>query len=188
MDRRTFLSASVVAAAAPVVGVRSTAAAAQATSGAPAKPTRAERLAKAVAESRMALDYDGARFSGGGYDWLLRRGSTAQAFLLGEEHGIAENPKLAAQLFAALVPSGYRHVAIEISPPLAAAVDRELARGGRDAARTFLTTPESRVAFYGMREEAEVLAAARAALPRDRQVFWGLDYEIGADRYLIRQL
>ena len=184
MDRRTFLSATAVAAAAPVVGVS---AAAQPAPAAP-RPSRLDQLAEAAAEHRLALQYDGKRFSGPGYDWLLRQGSQAQAFLLGEEHGIAENPTLAAQLFTDLVPRGYRNVAIEISPPMADAVDAALAAADPGALRHLFTAPESRVAFFGMREEADWLRSARAALPGAAPFLWGLDYEVAADRYLINQL
>jgi hypothetical protein len=186
MDRRTFLSMSAVAAAAPLIAAPAAAQPRPAVT--PPKPTRAQRLAEAIAANRLPLDFDGRRFSGAGYNWLLRRGSEAQAFLLGEEHGIAENPKLAAQLFGALVPSGYRHAAVEISPPMAAAVDRALASSNPDALRSLLTTPESRIAFFGLREEADWLRSASAALPGKAPFLWGMDYEVGADRYLIRQL
>jgi erythromycin esterase-like protein len=186
MDRRTFLSRSAVAAAAPLIVAPVGAQPAQPAT--PPKPTRAQRLAEAMAANRMPLELDGRRFSGAGYDWLLRRGSEAQAFLLGEEHGIAENPKLAAQLFGVLVPSGYRHVAVEISPPMADAVDRALASSNPAALRTLLTTPQSRIAFFGLREEADWLRSARAALRGKAPYLWGMDYEVGADRYLIRQL
>jgi hypothetical protein len=39
-----------------------------------------------------------------------------------------------------------------------------------------------------MREEAEWLAAARAAVPGARPVLWGMDYEVGADGHLIAML
>ncbi|MEO8176308.1 MAG: hypothetical protein ABI626_06575 [Sphingomicrobium sp.] len=39
-----------------------------------------------------------------------------------------------------------------------------------------------------MREEADWLRAARAALPGRAPLLWGVDYEVAADRYLIRQL
>ncbi len=127
MDRRAFLTTSAIAMAAPLVGAP--AALAEPAPPTTAKAARSERLAQAMAANRMAIDFDGSRFSGGGYDWLLKRGSEAQAFLIGEEHGIAENPKLAAQLFTALVPSGYGHVAVEISPPMAEKLDRTLREG-----------------------------------------------------------
>jgi len=130
MDRRTFLSVSALAASAPLIGTSAAAQPAPAPA-VPKKPTRAERLAEAMLANRMSLEFDGTRFSGAGYDWLLRQGSEADAFLLGEEHGIAENPKLAAQLFTGLTAHRYRHVAVEISPPMAAVVNRALASRDR---------------------------------------------------------
>jgi hypothetical protein len=186
MDRRAFLSASAAAAAAPVVVLHSGSSAA---SLAQAKPeaTQMDRLRQAIAGSRMPIDFDGNQFSGAGYDWLVKRGAEAHAFLLGEEHGIAENPKLAAQLFKDLAPAGYRNLAVEISPPMARALDEALLKGPA-ATRALLTNPKSRLAFFGMREEADFLAAARAAVPRTQRLLWGLDYDVAADRYLIAQL
>jgi len=184
MDRRTFLTATAAAATAPLAGPADAAA-----KGPP--PTKVveqfDRLRAAAAATRMPLIFDGLHFSGAGFDWLLKRGAEAHAFLVGEEHGIAENPKLAAALFAELAPHGYRHVAVEISPPMAAAVDNALTKGGTTLDR-LLTAPESRVAFFGLREEADWLRAARAAAPPGRPFLWGLDYEVAADRYLLAQL
>lgn len=187
MDRRTFLSVSALAATAPLIGVPASAQPAPTTTP-PRQPTRAERIADAMAATRMPLEFDGSRFSGVGYDWLLKRGSEADAFLLGEEHGIAENPKLAAQLFSGLTAHRYRHVAVEISPPMAAVVNRALASRDPNDLRKLLTTPESRIAFFGMREEAEWLRSARSAVPGRSPFLWGMDYEVGADRHLIRML
>ena len=185
MDRRTFLSATTIAATLPLAGAPAFAAQNAAD---PKASARMDRLGAAIAANRMPLGFANYRFSGGGYDWLIERGSNAHAFLIGEEHGIAENPKLAAQLFTALVPQDYRHVAIEISPPMAAAVDAALAARKPADLHRLLTTPETRVAFLGMREEAEWLQQARAALPGSKPFLWGLDYEVGADRHLIRLL
>jgi len=184
MDRRRFLSASAVAVAAPLIGMHSMAVAEPA---APPKPGPLADIAVAAQANRMRLAFDGKRFSGAAYDWLLKRGSEAHAFLIGEEHGIAENPKLAAQLFAALVPHGYRHVAVEISPPMASTLDAALRNDG-PAFQRLVTTAESRVPFFGMREEAQWLIDARAAAPAGKPFLWGLDYDIAADRYLIEQL
>lgn len=184
MDRRAFLAASAVAVVAPLVGAPAKAEPTPTST----KPKGSTQIAEAIAANRMAIDFDGSRFSGDGYDWLVRRGSEAQAFLLGEEHGIAENPKLASQLFTALVPSGYRNVAVEISPPMAEILDRILRDEGRSEFERSLTAPVSRVAFFGLREEADWLAAARAASPMKGQALWGLDYEVAADRELISRL
>jgi hypothetical protein len=181
MDRRTFLSA--VAVAAPLLSIPAAATADQ-TVAIPPSSGRLDELAAAALANRMPLEFDGAKFSGAGYDWLLQRGQKAHAFLLGEEHGIAENPKLAAQLFAALAPP-YRYLAIEVSPPMASALDDALGQG-RSTLEQLLTNAESRVPFFGLREEADWLVAARAAA--DKPFLWGLDYDVAADRYLLRQL
>lgn len=145
-----------------------------------------DRIRAAARAARKRVAWADGRFGGEGFDWLVEQGRVAAFFLLGEEHGIAENPKLAAQLFAALRPAGYDRVAVEISPPMAADIDERLARG--DALRSIFATPGREVPFFGLREEAEWLAAARAAVGGREQVVWGLDYDIGGDRYLIARL
>jgi len=177
MDRRTFLAG---AAAAPLAGSVQAQPAASTS-------TPEQRVRMAAREARQRLAFDGKRFSGPAYDWLVAQGRESLFFALGEEHGIAENPKLAAQLFRDLVPAGYRHVAIEISRPMATELDRAAVQG-LPALGKVLTTPGTQVAFFGMREEAEWLAAARAAVPGRVPVLWGTDYEVGADRHLIALL
>jgi hypothetical protein len=183
IHRRGVLSGAALLAAAPLLP-----AAAQTGASAPPTLSREEKIARAAAESRMRLDYRGGRFSGPAWEWLLARGRESQFFLLGEEHGIAENAKLAAQLFAALVPSGYSKVAVEISAPMAEELDRAVTAGGAAGLKRLFEDPGSVVAFFGMREEAEWLAAARAALPGRQPFLWGNDYEVGADRRLIALL
>jgi hypothetical protein len=153
-----------------------------------AQPSTSERIAAAALQNRHRLTYSGGGFSGAAWDMLLKEGRAAHFFLVGEEHGIAENPKLAAALFQALAPAGYARLGIEISPQMAMEMDRVLRRGGMAALRRHLADPANAVAFFGMREEAELLAAARAAVPGNRPVLWGLDYEVGADRRLIAML
>ncbi len=184
IDRRNLIvGAGLVGAAAPAL-----LSSAGAQPPAAAQPSRADRLAATARSARHRLDHRDGRFSGPAWDMLLARGRDAQYFLLGEEHGISENPKLAAALFRELVPSGYRQVGIEISPPMAEALDRALLDGGLDGLRRLFADEGSRVAFFGLREESEWLAAARAALPGGRPFLWGMDYEVGGDRHLIRRL
>ncbi len=151
------------------------------------KPTFEQRVAAAAASARLPLVFDGTSFSGEGWDRLLAEGRSAQFFLLGEEHGIAENPKLSAALFAALHPSGYRKFIIEVSPPMAKELD-QAARDGVDGLRALYTKPGGEPAFFGMKEEAEMLAAVRASSKEREEVFWGVDYEVGGDRLLIARL
>jgi hypothetical protein len=163
---------------------------AEAATQAPAAANDAlERKFTAVAgETKQRLEFTNGRFSGGGLEWLLERGRKAHFFMLGEEHGIAENPKLAAQLFTTLVPHGFNKVAVEISPPMAREIDRTLSRGGIDGLKALFADRGSNVAFFGMREEAEWLAAARRAVPPRESFLWGTDYEAFADRHLISLL
>jgi len=184
IDRRDLLSG------AGLLGLAGPAFLSEAVAQVPAQPpttSRNERVARAAAEHRLRLDFDGATFSGPGWERLVEAGRAAHFFLIGEEHGIAENPKLAAQLFAALAPAGYARLGIEISPPMAAELDRAAA-DDFEAVRRMFADQASWVAFYTLREEAELAAAARAAVPGDVPVLWGMDYEVGADRRLIALL
>ena len=151
-------------------------------------PSPLDKLRIEAEAVRLEISFDGESFSGPGYERLLEEGRKAHFFLIGEEHGIAENPKLAAALFADLAGHGYRRLAIEISPPMAAILDRELARDGLDGLRALYAQPGGEPAFFGMREEAEMLAAVREAVPADEPAFWGTDYEVGGDRSLLREL
>src|SRR4051812_46328765 len=180
LNRRTVLAAAAVAGLA-----RTPVASAQAPA---AKPSPRERVAAAARAARRRLDFNDGRFSGAAYDWLVAQGRSSRFFLHGEEHGIAENPKLATQLFRDLVPAGYSRVAVEISAPMAGEIDTVLARGGLAALREFFADMGNNVAFFGMREEAQWLADARQASPAKGHAIWGFDYEVGADRRLIALL
>jgi hypothetical protein len=159
----------------------------------PAAPTTAtgsslsDRVTAAAAANRLRIAYDGVTFSGPGWDKLVAEGKAAHFLLLGEEHGIAENPKLAGQLFETLAKHGYSKFIIEVSPPMADALDAS-ARAGVDGLKAQFATPGGEAAFFGMKEEAEMLARVRAAVPGAAPVLWGVDYEVGGDRLLIATL
>ncbi len=147
-----------------------------------------DKLTAAAYEHRLALHHDGKTFDGPAWDLLVREGREARFFLVGEEHGIAENPRLVAQLFAALVGNGYEKFVIEISPAMARIVDEALASNGLEGLKALYSEPGGEPAFFGMREEAQMLAAVRAALPDADEVLWGVDYEVASDRPLLRAL
>ena len=73
----------------------------------------------------MQAGADG-RLSGAGAELLLAAGRDAQFFLIGEEHGVAEIPLVAAGLFRELAPAGYRHLAIETGEFMAAELNRRV--------------------------------------------------------------
>lgn len=149
--------------------------------------TLESQLQAAAVKHRLALEHDNGRFSGPAWEMLLAEGRQAQFFAIGEEHGIAENPKLAAALFAELVADGYSKLVIEVSPPMARALDQALVADGLRGLQALYAQAGAEPAFYGMREEAEFLAAARVAAPSG-PFLWGTDYEVGADRFLLRRL
>jgi hypothetical protein len=144
-----------------------------------------EKIAASADAHRYRLDYDGERFSGPGLDKLLEEARAAQFLLIGEEHGIAENPKLAGQLFTELSDEGYSNLVIEISPPMATALDQALREGGIDGLRDLFAQRGGEPAFFGMKEEAEFLAAVRATSPRKAPILWGVDYEVAGDQHLL---
>ena len=152
-------------------------------------PTFEQRLAARAAENRHAVTFQNGAFSGPGWDLLLAEGRKSRFFLVGEEHGVAEIPAVVRELFRALQPDGYRHLAIEISPPMATVLD-ELARGadGLQKLSAFYRQYPPGVAFFTLKEEAELLVAARAAVAGSTPVLWGLDYEVTADRYLFDRI
>ena len=144
-------------------------------------------LSRAAMDNRHILEFDGREFSGPAWDLLVEEGRNAQFFLIGEEHGISENPKLASAIFAALKPTGYSGMVIETSPFMARKLDAA-ARDGIAGIRTLFAQPGGEPAFFGMREEAELLADAHETVSSGRPIFWGVDYEVTSDRQLFKQL
>jgi len=181
MDRRALIGALGLGVAASTVTAQAQKAAS------PPQTELTDRIAARAQENRHRLDFDGATFSGPAWDLMLSEGRQARFFCIGEEHGIAENPKLAAQLFHALTECGYRKACVEISPPLATDMDRA-ARGGVEGLRAMFEDPRAAVAFFGMREEAEWIAAVRDAVGGREQAIWGLDYEVGGTGRMIERL
>jgi len=136
----------------------------------------------------MQADADG-RLSGAGAELLLAAGRDAQFFLIGEEHGVAEIPRVAAGLFRELAPAGYRHLAIETGELLAAELNRRVLADATGAAYAgFAREHFPGAPFYNWREDAALLRTAVGAAGGREDVLWGLDYDIVADRYTLRRL
>jgi hypothetical protein len=147
-----------------------------------------EKISTVAIEHRLRLDFDDGVFSGPAWERLVTEGKAARFFLVGEEHGIAENPKLVAQLFSALSDHGYSKLAIEVSPTMASLLDTALAADGLAGLRDLFSQPGGEPAFFGMEEEAQMLATVREAAPAGEPVLWGTDYEVAGDRQLIKLL
>ena len=147
-----------------------------------------DKITQAATDNRTRLAFDGKTFSGPAYDKLVAESKEAQFLLIGEEHGIAENPLLAAQLFVELSDDGYEHLAIEISPTMATVLDRTLYDDGIDGLRALFARRGGEPAFFGMDEEAELIAAARQTSKRKKPVLLGVDYEVASDPILLEIL
>ena len=145
-------------------------------------------LTDALREQRRTLRLEDGRLSGDGADLLLGEGRASQFFLLGEEHGVAEVPQLAAALFRALNGHGYRYLAIETGDGLATSLDSLARQPDPLAALTsWYAAHWPGAPFYTLREEATLLVDAVAASPAT-PALWGLDYDILADRHALSRL
>src|SRR5687767_15546793 len=76
------------------------------------------RLLEALRGNRLPITMTGGP-AGRGWDWLVKEARDAHFTLIGEEHGVAETAQLTPALFTALRGSGYRRMAIELSPIVA---------------------------------------------------------------------
>ena len=139
--------------------------------------------------SRLAISVDKGTLSGPGAAHLLQASRQAQYVLLGEDHGVAEIAQFSSAYFNALAPAGFTTLVTENGPVAASALEGMLKRPDAVAAiaRFDATYPDA-IAFYTMRQEAEMLAGfALAAGPRFEQ--WGIDQEfIGTAKYLIARM
>ena len=145
------------------------------------------RLLEALQGNRLAITMTLGRPAGPGWDFLVREAGDARFTLIGEEHGVAETAQLSAALFAALRPSGYSRLAVELSPPIAKDVEAAARRNGLQGIVDFLGTPGV-FTFYNMREETQFLADVIKAAPTNERTLWGFDREIFSDRYLVARL
>lgn len=127
-----------------------------------------------VAAHTYTATLDGDTLTGPGADWLVNRGQEADHFLMGERHGTAEIPKVAASLYERLAEHGYGPVALEIGPFAAQATDEALEEGGYPALESLITRYESpAIPFLNRREESEMAARMAEA----GATIWGVDYE-----------
>lgn len=120
---------------------------------------------------------------------LAARVREARFVLLGEEHGVAEVPRLTEALWRAGRGPGNRHLAIEVGEQVAARLEAALrADTTGEAYRRFIGDHWPGAPFYFWREDATLLRAVIRSTPGRRGVLWGLDYDIMADRHAMTRL
>jgi hypothetical protein len=171
MDRRNLL-----------VGIAAVGAAVSAQAQTPPPPV--ERAAAAAGQAALPIVLDGAGASGPGWDVICREAARAQYMVIGEEHGLAETPRLATALYRHLRPTGLREVILETSAGAAKDLEAAASRGV-EGLTSLVRRDEPGPPFYGWRPEAEFLTAVRGMSSGPR-LFLGIDYEIWwSDRRLI---
>ena len=139
--------------------------------------------------NRLAITLDKGTLSGPGAAPLLQASRQAQYVLLGEDHGVAEIAQFSSAYFNALPPAGFTTLVTESGPAVTSALEGMLKRPDTVAAiARFSADYPDAIAFYNMRQEAEMLGGfALAAGPRFQH--WGIDQEfVGAAKYLIAQM
>jgi hypothetical protein len=138
-----------------------------------AQPTLATELPKHA----HAIQLQDGALAGPGAELLERELAAAQFFLIGEDHGFAEIPRIASALTRRAWKHGYRHVAMEIGP---LAVERLNAAAKKDpfaaVAASNVRYPWS-LPFLSWKEEAEYYAGVMALAGGKADVVWGLDQE-----------
>jgi hypothetical protein len=127
-----------------------------------------------VAANTHTATLEDGRLTGPGADWLVARGAEVDHFLMGERHGTAEIPKVAASLYERLAEHGYGPVALEIGPFAGEATTEALREGGYPALEDLVTRYEGPVLpFLSWKEESKMAARMVEA---DAPI-WGIDYE-----------
>lgn len=123
-----------------------------------------------------ALSYNNGRLAGAGKEFLLREAHSAQFFLIGEEHGLAENPLFAAAFLREL--KGYRYFAAEIGALTATQLESAAQRKPvRQVLADFNHRYPFSLPFFNWLEEGTLLETA-LQLPRSKgPILWGLDQE-----------
>lgn len=124
----------------------------------------------------LALALNDGVLSGTGRDFLLREAERASFFLIGEEHGFAENPLIAKALLQEL--SAYRHFAAEIGPITAARLEAEAHRHSvSEVLAGFNRRYPFSLPFFNWLEEGSLLATALDPKRTAGARLWGLDQE-----------
>ncbi|HMQ61393.1 MAG TPA: hypothetical protein PKE06_12045 [Flavilitoribacter sp.] len=138
-------------------------------------------LVEAMQKNARTFKLTTEGLAGDGLDFFLAEGQKARFFLIGEDHGMAENPQFTAALFRHFKTIGYRYFATETGPYTAEMVQK-MAGSPDWKARFeahFRQYPWS-IPFYNWQEECEIPRAVLEGADGSRALLWGLDQEFAA--------
>jgi hypothetical protein len=137
-------------------------------------------LLQHLKKNTYPLQFEKGKFSGPGYELLTDAGQTHSFFLIGEEHGLAENPKATAALFKSFKDYGYRYFATETGPYTARFLQQAAATDVyAELQQLFEQYPWS-IPFYVWKEECAILEAVVNGASTEEALIWGLDQEFAA--------
>jgi hypothetical protein len=146
-------------------------------------------LLRVLREMRLPARAAACALEGPGGEAIVAAARGAQFTVLGEAHGVNDVPRFAAALYCDLARAGYRHLAIEVSPPAAAELDRRArAREPMRALEAFGEEHFPGAPFYLLREEAQLLADAVRASGGAPNVLWGIDYDVMPEGLVLPRL
>ena len=147
------------------------------------------KFAALVLENAHPMIWSEEGPAGPGLEWLVAEGASAQYFLIGERHGLAQIPQVASTLYGRLVEHGYRHAALEIGPFAARKTEELFEEGGVLALAQFFSSPigDQSIAFLSWEEEGIMAAEMFAASEGRRGTIWGLDQEFLASFGMITE-
>ncbi len=129
-------------------------------------------LATALGQNAHEVTWTGSDIGGPGAELLERELATTQFFLIGEDHGFAEIPKITTALLQRGWKHGYRHLGIEVGPVSIA----RLASAKGDVAAYNRRYPWA-IPFLTWEEEARLYAEAMKLGGGKPDAVWGLDQE-----------
>jgi len=114
-------------------------------------------LTRLIRQNRYALAANGTQFSGAGWDKLRASVQKSQFVLLGEDHGLAQVPQLAAAIAQVLRPAVF---VAEVDPYVAQEATRLVAQPG--PATAYLRRYPEALCFFDLAEEYELVRTLRA--------------------------
>jgi len=129
--------------------------------------------AQETAGSIMTMTIEDGELSGPGADAIKKELESAQFILIGEDHGFAGPPKIAAALARAAWRHGVRHHVVEVGPLATEWAADILRRGGVDELAKALAGRPLALPFLNLREDAEL---AKLFLDKGG-LLWGVDQE-----------
>ncbi len=144
-------------------------------------------LVKALLQNRAGVSAGACGLEGEGGRMISAAAANAQFTIIGEAHGVAQVPEFSGALYCRLVESGYRHLAIEVSPPVASGLEKA-GRRGLDGIKEFGDKYFPGAPFYMLSEEAQLLVRVLGDTPGAAGVLWGLDYDVSAEGFIGHRL